>query len=388
MNRKQTLSIAAIVALSAILAALILGSGRHAPAGEPAHDSHQEDAQVVAGKVALSDAQIRSAAIDVRKAEAATLKDGVQLPGDIRLNEDHTARLVARVAGLVEAVPVSLGQQVKRGQVLAVIASGAVADLRSDWQTAQRRLELARATYQREKKLWEEQISAQQDYLQAEQAWREAGIAERNLREKLAAMGVDGSGAQGLNRFQLKAPFDGVIVERKLNVGETVREDAPVLTISDLGSLWLDVNVPARDLALVRSGSSASISADGATAKASISYVSAALGEQSRTASARIVLANPKGEWRPGQFASVRVEAPEVRAPVTVLRAALQSLDGKTVVYLRVAGGFLAQEVETGRGDGKLIEIVKGVQAGAAYAAAGSFIIKSEQGKSSAEEGH
>ncbi len=93
----------------------------------------------------------------------------VTFPGEIRFDEDRTAHVVPRVSGVVEAVKVDLGQSVKKGQVLAVIASQQISDQRSELNAAQRRQELARLTLQREKKLWEDRISAEQDYLQARQ---------------------------------------------------------------------------------------------------------------------------------------------------------------------------------------------------------------------------
>ncbi|MFH5256279.1 efflux RND transporter periplasmic adaptor subunit, partial [Burkholderia semiarida] len=98
----------------------------------------------------------------------------LQLPGEIRFNEDRTAHVVPRVAGIAETVPANLGQNVKKGQLLAVLSSAAVSEQRSELLAASKRLELARTTFAREKQLWEEKVSAEQDYLQARQALREA----------------------------------------------------------------------------------------------------------------------------------------------------------------------------------------------------------------------
>ncbi|MEE3509711.1 biotin/lipoyl-binding protein, partial [Pseudomonas sp. 10C3] len=87
---------------------------------------------------------------------------------------------VPRVPGVVESVHVNLGQTVKKGQLLAVIASQQISDQRSEQAAAQRRLELARTTYERERQLWQDKISAEQDFLQARQALQEAEIAVSN----------------------------------------------------------------------------------------------------------------------------------------------------------------------------------------------------------------
>lgn len=134
--------------------------------------------------------------------QARELGTAISFPGEIRFDEDRTAHVVPRVPGVVEAVQAELGQAVKRGQVLAVIASQQISDLRSEQQAAQRRLELARLTFQREQQLWQERISAEQDYLQARQALQEAEIALANARQKVAAVGPAGAG----NRYELRAP--------------------------------------------------------------------------------------------------------------------------------------------------------------------------------------
>ncbi len=105
------------------------------------------------GKIELTDAQIKAASISVDTASAANIKTALLLPGEIRLNEDRTSHVVPRLAGVVESVSANLGQVVKKGQVLAAIASPTASEQRSELQTAQKRLALAKTTYEREKKL-------------------------------------------------------------------------------------------------------------------------------------------------------------------------------------------------------------------------------------------
>ena len=188
------------------------GNGQ-ASSAEPRHDDHGEDShgdrdeageahQEKEGALHLSITQIESAGIQLAAAAPRALGTAISFPGEIRFDEDRTAHVVPRVPGVVEAVQAELGQAVKRGQVLAVIASQQISDLRSEQQAAQRRLELARLTFQREQQLWQERISAEQDYLQARQALQEAEIALANARQKVAAVGPAGAG----NRYELRAP--------------------------------------------------------------------------------------------------------------------------------------------------------------------------------------
>jgi cobalt-zinc-cadmium efflux system membrane fusion protein len=353
--------------------------------GEAKPAAHKEDEE----KIAFTDEQIKAADISIESAGPARIKLSLQLPGEIKFNEDRTAHVVPRVAGVVDSVPANLGQEVKRGEVLAVLSSPGLSEQRSELQSAQRRLELARTTYEREKKLWEEKISPQQDYLQAEQAMQEARIAVANANQKLLALGAT-PGSSALGRYELRAPFDGMVVEKHISLGESVGEAVNVFTISDLSTVWAEISVAANNLNLVRIGEQVKIrsSAFDQTATGKVSYVGSLIGAQTRTATARVTLTNPQRIWRPGLFVNVELVASETEAPVTVAADAVQTVEDKPTVFLRVPGGFLPQHVETGRSDGKRIEIVGGLKPGAAYAASGSFVVKSQQGKSSATHTH
>ncbi|HEY1130527.1 MAG TPA: efflux RND transporter periplasmic adaptor subunit [Roseateles sp.] len=406
MGRKQLIAISVVLLLGAAGTVSILRlGGTHAAEGDDhGHEEakghsdgeHHEDegkgdadAHADEGAVTMTATQIKAAGITVESAGPADIRTTLQLPGEIAFNEDRTAHVVPRVSGIVEAVPVALGQQVSKGQVLAVISSTGVSDHRADLQSAQKRLQLARTTYEREKQLFEQRISPQQDMQQAEQAMREAEIGVANARQKLLALGISAE-SSSLNRFELRAPFNGVIVEKHITLGEQVREDAAVFTVSDLKSVWATINVPARELPRVRVGERVLIKSTAfeQSAVGKVAYVGALIGEQTRTAQARVTLDNPNGAWRPGLFVNVEVAADEAKVPVTVAADAVQTLEGKAVVFVRTDHGFAATPVEVGRSDGKRVEVRSGLPAGTPYAATGSFVIKSEAGKASATHAH
>ena len=358
------------------------GEDSHGHGEEQAGEGHEEEA----GKLHLSIAQIEAAGVQLANAGPRELGTAISFPGEIRFDEDRTAHVVPRVPGVVESVQAELGQAVKRGQVLAVIASQQISDLRSEQQAAQRRLELARLTFQREQQLWQERISAEQDYLQARQALQEAEIALANARQKVAAVGPAGAG----NRYELRAPFDAVVVEKHLTVGEVVDETSNAFTLSDLSRVWATFAVAPRDLDKVTTGRNVTVSAPdlGAQVEGKVNYVGSLLGEQNRAATVRATLANPNGAWRPGLFVNVAVSVERFNAAVVVPQSALQTWEEQTVVFARTEEGFEARPVKTGRRDAGLVEITTGLAAGTQVAAAGSFVLKSELGKGSAEHSH
>lgn len=357
-------------------------------AAEKGAAAHADDE----GLLRLDAERAKAAGVTLAVAGPAAIGSSLQLPGEIRFNEDKTAHVVPRVAGVAESVAANLGQVVKKGQLLAVLTSPAVSEQRSELLAAQKRLALARTTYQREKQLWQEKISAEQDYLQAQQALREAEIAAANAQQKLAAIGVNtGTASGGLNRFELRAPFDGVVVEKHLSVGEAVQDSTAVFTISDLRSVWAEMKVAASDLPFVRVGEQATVHATAFESKASgtVAYVGALIGQETRTAPARITLDNPDGVWRPGLFVNVDLTAASQQVAVSVATAAVQKIDGdKPVVFVPVEGGFKAQSVKLGKSDAQNTEVLQGLTAGQSYVNGGSFILKSELGKATAEHVH
>lgn len=363
------------------------GEDGHGHAEEKAADGHAGEGHGdEEGQLHLSIAQIEAAGVQMAAAGPRELGTAISFPGEIRFDEDRTAHVVPRVPGVVEAVQAELGQAVKRGQVLAVIASQQISDLRSEQQVARRRLELARLTFQREQQLWQERISAEQDYLQARQALQEAEIALANARQKVAAVGPAGAG----NRYELRAPFDAVVVEKHLTVGEVVDETSNAFTLSDLSRVWATFAVAPRDLDKVVTGRKVMVSAPdlGAQVEGKVNYVGSLLGEQNRAATVRATLANPDGAWRPGLFVNVAVSVERFTAAVVVPEIALQTWEDQTVVFARTEQGFEARPVQTGRRDAGQVEITTGLAAGTQVAAAGSFVLKSELGKGSAAHSH
>ena len=399
ISRKQWLVIIAVMIVGAAMAFLILTTRKQVDANPFDDDGPRPASTATAAapketnKILMDEVQIKASDIHVASAGPIPISTILQFPGEIQINDDRTVHVVPRVSGVAEAVLVSTGQIVKKGQTLAVFSSQMISEQRSALQTAQKRLSLANTIYQREKTLWEQKITAEQDYLQALQSLREAEIAVDNAQQKLSAVGVilnNNSSSGSLNRFELRAPYDGLVVERNLSVGEAVKEDTPIFIISDLSTVWAEVHIPAKDLPHVRMGDKVTLRATAFEAQTTgtVAFIGALVGELTRMAKARIVLANPQGAWRPGLFVSVEVKAAEVQVPIAIETDALQTLGTQQVVFVRTDTGFKAHAVKLGLNDGKHVEVLEGLAAGVRYAAKGSYILKSELSKLTTEDGY
>lgn len=350
--------------------------------------TYQFGYEQVEARVAMTDAQLKGAGVELATAGPAKIRTTLKLLGEVKYNSDRTVQVVPRLSGLVESVIANAGDRVRKGQVLAVLSSQALADQRSELLAAQRRLALARTTYERERKLWEEKISPEQDVLQARASMQDAEIAVQSTQQKLASLGTP-AGAN-LTRFELRSPIDGIVTDKRVSAGEVLKEDAVVFTVSDLSSVWVEAPVPAQDLGAIAAGQKASVSANAFEARAEgrVVYVSSLVGEQTRMATARVVVSNTKGIWRPGLPVTVEVTAGEKEVPVAIAADAVQDLRDWKVVFGRYGSNFEARPLELGRSDGRLVEVLGGLKAGERYAAKNSFLIKAELGKAGASHDH
>jgi cobalt-zinc-cadmium efflux system membrane fusion protein len=124
----------------------------------------------------------------------------------------------------------------------------------------------------------------------------------------------------------------------------------------------------------------------GADIKGRISYVAPVGSSDTQTAIARIVLANADGRLRPGLFVTARLVLAKRNVPVAVRVGAIQTLDNKTVVFVREDGDKIeARPVALGESDARFVEIRAGLSAGEPYVAENSFVVKAEMGKGEAE---
>jgi cobalt-zinc-cadmium efflux system membrane fusion protein len=347
----------------------------------------------VEARVEMPDEMLKSIGVEILTAGPATIKPTLKLPGEIVFNPDSIVQVVPRLSGVVVAVNHEPGQQVRKGEVLAVIESQILADLRSQFFAAQRRLVLARTTYEREKQLWEEKISAKQDYLAAQLVMNEAEIASDLASEKLRALGVQPTTdlqTRNLTRYEIRAPISGLIIARAVALGTALKEDVIIFTVADMSTVWAEITVYPKDLGVIRLGQKATVKATAldAASEGVVSYIGSLVGAQTRTAKARVVLDNKEGHWLPGMFLNVELVAEEIEVPVAVSAAAIQTLRNWSVVFGRYDNYFEARPLELGRSDGRMVEVLKGLSAGEQYAAGNSFAIKADLGKAGVSFDH
>jgi cobalt-zinc-cadmium efflux system membrane fusion protein len=140
------------------------------------------------GSVHLSEEEITEFDIQIVKAERGFIGPTVELSGEIVVNPDRFAHVVPRVAGVVRKVNVGLGDRVRSGDVMAIIDSRELSDLKSGFLAAVERRDLTRTSFVRENRLWKQSISSERDFLAAKQRLAESEIAARSAEQKLHAL--------------------------------------------------------------------------------------------------------------------------------------------------------------------------------------------------------
>jgi len=355
------------------------------PYAPDAHEGHSENEGQA---IELTPEEISQIGLKTAVAGPGTVDIHINLTGEIKVNQDRMAHVVPRVEGVVTEVYKKLGDSVRAGEVIAVIESRELADAKASYLAAVESYEMTKVAFDREEKLWQEKISSEQDYLEKKQALTEAGIDRRAAEQKLHAIGFDesylknlpGESEQLLTGFEIKAPFEGTIIERHIVLGELVGTESAVYIVADLSSVWVDLQVYPKDLKYIKTGQQVVISADSEIPDAAgiISYVGPIVGTQSRTALARVELSNEAGVFRPGLFVTARVSVSETHVKVVVPKNAIQSLDGRKCVFIKDDHGFEPAFIEIGLENTTYVEVISGLTAGQEYVTKGAFALKSK----------
>ena len=200
--------------------------------------------------------------------------------------------------------------------------------------------------------------------------------------------------SESLAPYPLKTLIDGVVIAKHITRGEPVSREQAAFVVADLREVWVNISVYQRDMPLLRVGQpvvvSAGVSAghERGEARGRISYIAPVVDEETRTATARVVLPNPEGIWRPGLFVTARVEVERAEVPIAVLDTALQAIEGETVVFVETADSFSPRPVVLGEAGDGLVEIRSGLGAGERYVSSGGLTLKAELAREELGGGH
>jgi membrane fusion protein, heavy metal efflux system len=346
--------------------------------------------------------------------------------GEVTYDQTRVARLSSRVPGIVWRMAKKVGDSVKRGEVLALVEAAEVGRAKAEFLQAVAQFRLKNQTYQSLRDL--SGAVAGQRIRAAETAFSEAQIRLLSAQQALINLGlpVDAEKVTGFSAPQLaahiqflglpdvlrqpldpktttanllpvKAPLDGVVVDRDVVAGEVVDTTKVLLVVADVRQMWLTLNVRQEDARLLTLGQLVRFHTNDSTAEVSgmVRWISTAVDEKTRTVKVRADLANPQGRLRANTFGNGRVVLREEKDAIVVPNEAVHWEGDCFVVFVqdkdfRDENGFKVfhtRTVRPGAKDDKFTEILAGVLPGEVVATKGSGVMRSELLKNNMGEG-
>jgi membrane fusion protein, heavy metal efflux system len=341
--------------------------------GEGAEKKADKDA------VTLSARQIADAGIEVARPTVGGVAGAIEVPALVQGDPQGVQVVSATIGGRLVALTRNLGQSVRQGDPLAVIESREAASLKAEVEAARARAGLAQSNLRREQRLFAERVSPEQDLVAARTAATEANIALRLAQQQL---GATGGGGGALNRIAMRSPISGQVIARPAVLGQTVDANAELYRVANLSRVTITASVSPADAGRIRPGTRVEVTAAGRRQEGRVLFVSPALDESTRLLQVIATVDNAGATWRVGEpvTASFMLPASGDRS-IAVPSTAVQSVENRTVVFVRTPTGFRAVPITTGRRNGDQVIIRSGLTGQERIATTNSFTLKAELGK-------
>jgi cobalt-zinc-cadmium efflux system membrane fusion protein len=332
---------------------------------------------------------LRDLRITTTKVELRPASEGVELLGEVQVNESSFAQIGAPIASRVIEIHAAPGQSVQKGAPLATVQSVELGKARSDYISAQAKLQLAQRTFERKRRLNSERIVAQREVQEAE---ANEASAEADLRAAKAALGALGArdDASDSSELILRSPVTGTVIERTALRGQMADPAQPLFKVADLTHLWLAVHAFERDVVQIHPGVTARVTfpaLPGRTFPAKVTLVGKEVDPTSRTVAVRVEVTNKEGLLRPGMSATAWVPLGNPSQKViTVPATALQRLQEEWVVFIPLANDkYEIRKIGRGRDLGGETEVLKGLRPGEEIVVDGAFLLKAQAEKARSE---
>ena len=353
--------------------------------------------------VNLTNGQEKEIGLKLVEVKRGDILKTVESPGRVGPNAEFSRLVSTPSAGRAIEVKSRLGDVVKEGQVMAIIKSDPIGQIQSDLlQTTLQskadikqqevQLKLSHITFDRESKLFAEQVSAKADLQAAENQLEkdDANLAAlkakydatiRVAQERLTLLGAPPDSAKSVVRdgkidpyVIVRAPESGLVIERTINPGEMNDGTKQLFTITDLSQVWLFADIFEKDISDINKGDEAAVTIDSVPGKkfpAKIIWVGDSVNPTTRTLPVRATVDNTKGLLRPGMFARIVIDAariPVLRVPHTAI---IQKGDMVFVFVEKKPGVYEERDVVTGIDDETGVEVKSGLKAGERVVAEG-----------------
>lgn len=358
----------------ALLAATLAACGEEKKTAPPGPEVSGEQVSFAPGSPQV--AAIRAEA--VRAGEPMM----VRLPGRLVWDEDRTARVYPAFAGRVTRIVAKVGDAVKPGQTLALIASPDFGEAQADAGKAAADLALAQKNLTRLRELVENGVAARKE-LQAAEA--DFARAQAEAARAAARVRLYGGGSAVDQNLVLAAPVAGVVVERNVNPGQELRPDVamanqPALfVITDPSRLWLQLDATERDLPLLAAGKTVRIRSSAypeETFTARLDVVSDFIDRETRTIRVRGSLDNADRRLKGEMFVTAELEVPPVAGFAVPAKAVFLIGDRYFVFVEEAPGRYVRRQVQAGPERGGKVPVARGLADGDRVVVDGSLFLQ------------
>lgn len=302
----------------------------------------------------------------------------------ISYDDNHTARVFSPLAGRVVKISAESGSQVKAGDPLLVLDSPDFAVAEADSAKASADQLRKKESWERAKQLYEVKGIARKDVESAEADWHQAEAEAQRARARMKNLNTTTSAADG--QFVLRAPISGVITERQVSAGSEVRPDAasPLFVITDPHHLWVQVDLPERQLDKIQVGRAVAIEVDAypeTVFMGKVVVIGGALDPVSRRIQVRCEVENPALKLKPEMFARVTPIANTKTGLPRVPNTALVTQGLYSFIFVENSPGVLQRRrVTLGMQGSQYTYISEGLHAGERVVSSGALLLNSELG--------
>jgi len=333
-----------IVLCLGLAALLLAAAGCSTKAGDGSGTAQAASApkQEIPNDVELDPAMLANIHLEAVRSDSGRRQ--LTATGKIQFNEDRTVRILAPLPGQAIDLQVRVGDPIEKDQLLFSIKSREVASLVSDYLESQRDLDLAQKTFNMNKDLFEHQAASRISFQQAESDLAKANTHVARGEEALRVLGIDPKEAVkdgGLRSLvPVRSPMAGSLIERNLTPGQFVQADSTaLLTVADLSTVWVMVDVFESDIHLVRVGQKVQVVAAAYPDRrfsASIERIGDKVDADSRTLKVRLLVSNSNGLLKPEMFITASLELSGGGAAMSVPATAVFTQDGKSYVFAAI----------------------------------------------------
>ncbi len=297
---------------------------------------HDQTKIVEKKHVCISDSLAKTISIDTAK--LVHIKNGLNLSGEVTVDDNNVIKIFPMVSGRVTDVKVSLGDKVTKGQILAIIKSADVTGNYSDLFSSRSDMAIYKRQLDAAEQLYKNGIASERDYTEAKENYNKALSANRKIEQLIKINGNDNTDQNG--NYIIKAPISGYITQRKINEGNFIRTDNSdnLFTISDIKDVWVWANVFETDIDKVKEGYHAQVTTLAYPDKifyGKIDKISAVLDPDNKVMKIRISLPNPDLKLKPEMFTNVLITHDETNEAVDIPSSAIifDSSKNFVVVY-------------------------------------------------------